>query len=86
MKDKTLSEEEVERVIERCQAILRITMWVIPLALLLIIISTTISTGDFVRVFAKGLYYLALLSIVVSLLTWAYRSKTEKRLRMPRVV
>ena len=86
MKDKTLPEDEVEGVIERCQAILRITMWVIPLALLLIIISTTISTGDFVRVFAKGLYYLALLSIVVSLSTWAYRSKTEKRLRMPRVV
>tara|TARA_Y100000588_G_scaffold326315_1_gene360660 strand:- start:794 stop:1054 length:261 start_codon:yes stop_codon:yes gene_type:complete len=86
MKDKSVSEGEIANVIERCQAILRITMWVIPIALLLIIISTTISTGEFVRIFAKGLYYLALLSIVVSLITWAYRSRAEKRLRVPTVV
>ena len=86
MAETMQTEEEVSRVIERCQAILRISMWIIPLALVFIIITTTFSTGATVRILAKAFYYLAVLSIAVPLVTWAHRTKVEKRLRPPRIL
>ena len=86
MAETSPTEEEVARAIERCQAILRISMWIIPLALIFIIITTTFSTGATVRILAKASYYTAVLSIAVSLVTWAYRTKVEKRLRPPPII
>ena len=83
------SDEEqikIERHMDSCQQVMRAMTGVFLVAFGLIIVMTTFSTGPFVRTAGKGLYYLILLSGLVSLVTWAYRTRLEKRFRVPPVV
>lgn len=72
--------------IAQCHGILRAMTGVFLVSFGLIIVMTTFSTGPFVRVAAKGLYYLILLSGAVSFATWLYRTRLEKRLTMPPLI
>ena len=63
-----------------CQKILRINTGVILVAFALIIILTTISTAEWVRVTCKALYYVIELQVLTSLGTWYYRTRSEKAL------
>jgi len=54
---------------------------VILVSFALIIVSTTVSTGPFVQVLGKALYYVIVLGVVVSLATWIFRGRLEKRLQ-----
>ena len=78
--------DETQRQIDTCHQIMRAMTGVFLVAFGLIIVMTTFSTGPFVQTAGKGLYYLILLSGLVSLLTWGYRSRLEKRLSVPPVV
>ena len=77
---------ESDKGFARCQQILRLMTGVFLVALVLIILLTTISTGSFVQITAKILYYFILLSGLVSLITWLYRIRIEKRLRLPPII
>ncbi len=63
-----------------CHKILRINTGVILGAFALIIVLTTISTGEWVRVAGKVLYYVIALQALTSLGTWFYRTRFEKAL------
>jgi hypothetical protein len=71
--------DSVETAIAVCQRVLRMATILILGAFVAIIISTTISTGAFVQTLGKGLYYVIVVSAVVSLLTWYYRTRLERR-------
>lgn len=77
---------ETQRQLDVCHQVMRAMTGVFLVAFGLIIVLTTFSTGPFVRMTGKGLYYLILMSGLVSFVTWAYRSRLEKRLRVPPVV
>ena len=64
-----------------CQNILRCTTGIILTAFVLIIVLTTVSTGPFVQMAGKALYYAIILAALVSLGTWFYRTRLEKRMR-----
>ena len=74
---------DYEKAVAVCRKVLRLTTGVILAAFILIIAMTTLSTGPYVRMAAKGLYFLILFSALVSLGVWLYRNKTEKRWRLP---
>jgi len=82
----TPEEQPINKALVVCQQILRFMTGIFLVSLVLIILLTTISTGSFVQVTAKVLYYLILLSGLVSLMTWLYRTRIEKRLRMPPII
>ena len=63
-----------------CQKMLRINTGVILAAFALIIILTTISTADWVRVTGKVLYYVIVSQALASAMTWYYRTRLEKAL------
>jgi len=69
------------RGIAACQKILRLATVVILSAFTLVIVLTTISTGPRVQQMGKSLYYVILGSALVSLITWFYRTRLEKRAR-----
>jgi hypothetical protein len=73
------AEQDYQRSIVRCQNVLRVLTGVILGAFGLIVAMTTWSTGGFVQVTAKGLYYVIILSAVASLGTWVYRLLMEKQ-------
>jgi hypothetical protein len=77
---------QVEDKIAQCHKILRAMTGVFLVAFGLIIIMTTFSTGPFVQTAGKGFYYLIVLSGLVSLMTWLYRTQLEKRLRVPPIL
>lgn len=64
--------------------VLRFLTGVMIVAFLLIVVLTTISTGPFVQVTARGLYFLILAVPVASLLTWVLRLWAERRAAGPR--
>ena len=63
-----------------CQKILRINTGVILAAFALIIILTTISTAEWVRLTGKVLYYVIELMALASVGTWYCRTRLEKAL------
>jgi hypothetical protein len=67
--------------IDACQKVLRLTTGVILVAFLLIIATTTFSTGPFVQAAGKVLYYVIVVDALISLGTWYYRTRLEKRLQ-----
>jgi uncharacterized membrane protein len=69
-------------MIANCQMFLRVSMGIIMASFVLIIVLTTLSTGEFVRIGGKALYYVIVCSILVSLGVWLYRVKLEKRARI----
>ena len=62
-----------------CQRILRVLTVAIMVSFVLIIILTSLSTGSFVQVTAKGLWLFILISILASIVTWLTRLRLEKR-------
>ena len=75
---------DVDALYHISHRVLRYLTGVMIVAFVLIVLLTTISTGPFVQVVARGLYYLILCVPVVSLLTWilrlwARRSAAEAR-------
>ena len=84
-----MTDEDSERAAKQvgyCQRFLRGATAVIMGAFVLIIILTTASTGAFVQVAAKVLYYVIVTSAIFSVFAWFYRSRIEKRIRLPRVL
>jgi hypothetical protein len=63
-----------------CHTVLRAMTGVIMGAFLLIILLTTLSTGPFVQFVGKTLYYLILLAAIVSLGTWMWRVRLERKM------
>lgn len=63
-----------------CHKMVRINTGVILAAFALIIILTTVSTAEWVRVTGKGLYYVIALQALASVGTWYYRKRLEKAL------
>ena len=66
--------------LQNCQRAMRLATGIILGAFVLIIGMTTVSTGPAVQFFGKALYYVIVLSILISLGIWYYRSRLEKRL------
>jgi hypothetical protein len=78
-----LTEEEAYRVsgvIHTCQRVLHGLTGVMIGAFVLIVLFTSLSTGTFVQVTGRALYFLILASAVTSLGTWIVRIRMEKRL------
>ena len=80
MEGMTAGIAEIEATVKRCHRMMRVATGVILAAFVLIIGMTTFSTGPFVQAVGKGLYYVILLSILLSLGVWYYRTKLEKKL------
>ena len=66
--------------IEMCQKVLRLFTGLILAAFISIILLTTFSTGAFVQVAGKILYFTIVSSGIACLVVWLYRGKLEKRL------
>ncbi|MCY3737915.1 MAG: hypothetical protein OXG13_16005 [Gemmatimonadaceae bacterium] len=64
---------------EASHRVLRFLTGVMIVAFLLIVVLTTVSTGPFVQIAARGLYFLILAVPVASLLTWILRLWAERR-------
>ena len=69
---------DYERTASTCERILHLMTGVILGSFVLIIVLTTTSTGVYVRVGAKALYYLILVSALVWLGTWIYGKRLKK--------
>ena len=82
MENHPNSGKDFARIVANCQRVLRLTTAVFLVAFVLIIAMTTLSTGPYVRIAAKALYFLILLSALTSVGVWIYRNKTEKRWRI----
>jgi hypothetical protein len=79
----TLSEEELVHtsgIITVCQRVLHALTGVMIGAFALIVLFTTISSGPFVQMTGRGLYFLILASAATSLATWIVRVRMEKRM------
>ena len=74
---------EAQERIQSCQRVLRLMTGVILGAFALIILMTTLSTGEVVQTSGRLLYYLIVLAALCSLGVWLYRLRTEKRLGQP---
>lgn len=71
---------ETQERIQHCQRFLRLMTGVILGAFAVIILMTTISTGEVVQTLGRLLYYLIVLAALCSLAVWMYRLKIEKNL------
>ncbi|MDA0337250.1 MAG: hypothetical protein O2782_18970 [bacterium] len=79
----SLPEDERARasgMVDLCQRILHALTGVMIGAFALIVLFTTFSTGGFVQVTGRGLYFLILAAAVISFGTWVLRVRAEKRL------
>ncbi len=84
-----MTDEQSERAathLAYCQLFMRAATAVIMGAFVLIVVLTTASTGAFVQVAAKVLYYVIVTSAIFSVVVWFYRTRIEKRIRIPRVL
>ena len=84
-----MTDEQSERTAKHlayCQLFMRAATAVIMGAFLSIIILTTASTGAFVQVTAKVLYYVIVSCAIISVVVWLYRARLEKQIRVPRVL
>ena len=77
------ADRETQERIQSCQRVLRLMTGIILGAFALIILMTTVSTGEVVQAGGKLLYYLIALAALCSLGVWLYRLKIEKRLGKP---
>ena len=81
-----MSEERPElaqKQIGYCQRFMRVATAVIMGSFVLIIGLTTASTGEFVQITAKILYYVIVVSAALSIAVWLSRTRLEKRMRAP---
>ena len=74
---------ETQERIHSCQRVLRLMTGLILGAFALIILMTTVSTGEVVQTSGRLLYYLIVLAALCSLGVWLYRLRMEKRLGQP---
>ena len=77
------SQTEAEKIVHYWQQFLRVMTGVILGAFAIIILMTTVSTGEVVQTAGRLLYYLIVLAALCSLGVWLYRLKTEKHLGQP---
>lgn len=80
---KIMSDEQrirMSEIVHRCQRVLHALTAVMIGAFVLIVLFTTFSTGGFVQVTGRALYFLILAAAVLSLGTWVLRVLTERRL------
>ena len=82
MENPQNGQKDYEKIVANCQRVLRLTTGVFLTAFVLIIAMTSFSTGFYVRVAAKALYFLILISALTSIAVWIYRNRTEKRWRI----
>lgn len=71
---------DTQERIQSCQRVLRLMTGVILGAFAIIILMTTVSTGEVVQTAGRLLYYLIVLAALCSLGVWLYRLSIEKRL------
>jgi Kef-type K+ transport system membrane component KefB len=64
-----------------CQRVYRVATGVILTAFVLLILITTVSTGSFVQLTGKALYYVVLGGALLLAATWYRRTQLEKRAR-----
>jgi Kef-type K+ transport system membrane component KefB len=64
-----------------CQRVYRVATGVILTAFVLLILITTVSTGSFVQLTGKALYYVVLGGALLSAAAWYRRTQLEKRAR-----
>ena len=67
-------------LIVMCQRALKWLTITIMTSILLVIAMTTVSTGSFVQVVGKGLYFVVVGAAVTSLAVWSVRLRLQKRL------
>ncbi len=82
-KPPTASVPDLNAIYEVSHRVLRYLTGVMIVAFILIVVLTSISTGPFVQVVARGLYFLILAVPLASLLTWILRLWAERRAREP---
>lgn len=70
----------LHEIVTRCQKVLHALTGVMIGAFVLIVLFTTFSTGAFVQVVGRGLYFLILAAAVLSLGAWLVRIRSERRL------
>ena len=70
---------DVDAFYHFCHSVLRYLTGVMIAAFVLIVVLTTISTGPFVQVVARALYFLILTVPVASLITWIVRLWARRR-------
>jgi hypothetical protein len=70
----------LEELVARCHRVLHALTGVMIGAFVLIVLFTTFSTGVFVQVVGRGLYFLILAAAVLSLGAWLLRVHSERRL------
>ena len=75
--DPDLSSAYLNDLITRCQRILHALTGVMIGAFVLILLMTTFSTGPFVQVTGRGLYFLILAGAVLSFAAWLVRGRAE---------
>lgn len=73
-------ETDPQQRIQTCQKFLRLMTGLILGAFAIIILMTTVSTGEVVQTAGRLLFYLIALAGLSSLGVWLYRLKIEKRL------
>ena len=66
--------------IATCQRILRSLTGAMIGAFILIVVLTTFSVGEPVQIIGRGLYFIILASVVVSLAVWAVRVRFEREM------
>lgn len=71
---------QMSGTIHLCQRVLHGLTGIMIGAFLLIVLFTTFSTGAFVQVTGRGLYFLILAAAMLSFGTWILRVVTERRL------
>lgn len=80
MNDEEHDAASVRAAITKCNRLLRLTTVLILGAFVLIIVSTTISTGPLVQHLGKIMYWIIVISAVGSLGIWMYRGQLEHKL------
>ena len=72
--------ETCAALIVMCQRALKWLTITIMTSILLVVAMTTVSTGSFVQVVGKGLYFVVDGAAVTSLAVWSVRLRLQKRL------
>ena len=75
-----IDSEACAALIAMCQKALKWLTVTIMTSILLVIAMTTVSTGTFVQIAGKGLYYVVIGAAITSVAVWTVRVRLQKRL------
>lgn len=75
--------EKVRAEVAVCHRVLHVATGIILGAFVLIILTTTFSTGPAARTLGKACYFVIVVCALISLMVWYYRTRLEKRLERP---